>query len=405
MRKFILITAMAVLAFLPLRQAESVDSTQYWMKISAADKFQRSLVADTGVAIEAIADDYVTAVGNLEELKHLRERGLKVDVSFPLTAKMNFPPQDQEFHDYGELTAELRSLESRYPNLVKVFSIGKTVENRDIWAMRISGDLAHADQLPGIIFMAGHHAREHLSVETPLRIWMNLLERYANGDERVRRLIDGRDIHFIPAVNPDGLEYDIEGGRYHMWRKNRRLNADGTYGIDLNRNYGYKWGTGGASASPGSETFRGPTPFSEPETQAVKNHIEAHQNIAVLLSFHTFSKLILYPWGWSYDGVENARDKAVHETMAKKMAEWNGYTPQQSSELYVSSGDTNDWSYGEYKMISFTFELDPASMWNGGFYPGAGVIPEVVNKNTEPVLYLLEYADNPYRVLEADPVF
>ena len=88
--------------------------------------------------------------------------------------------------------------------------------------------------------------------------------------------------------------------------------------------------------------------------------------------------------------------------MAEKMAEWNHYAPKQASELYQASGDTTDWSYGDQKIISFTFELDPANNgWGGGgFYPGAGVIPAVQQKNLEPILYLLEYADNPYRVLD-----
>ena len=119
--------------------------------------------------------------------------------------------------------------------------------------------------------------------------------------------------------------------------------------------------------------------------------------------------MILYPWGHVYESIANARDKQVHEVMAQKMATWNGYQPQQSSELYIASGDTTDWSYGEHKIILFTFELDPANTgWgSGGFYPGADVIPQVQNKNLEPVLYLIEYSDNPYRAIEQDsgPIF
>jgi carboxypeptidase T len=89
------------------------------------------------------------------------------------------------------------------------------------------------------------------------------------------------------------------------------------------------------------------------------------------------------------------------------MATWNGYTPEQSSALYIASGDTTDWSYGEHKIISFTFELDPKDAWGtSGFYPGAAAIPQVQQKNLEPVLYLIEYSDNPYRVIDGDgPIF
>ncbi|MNT46782.1 Carboxypeptidase T precursor [compost metagenome] len=120
--------------------------------------------------------------------------------------------------------------------------------------------------------------------------------------------------------------------------------------------------------------------------------------------------MILYPYGHIYGDIPIARDRQVHEVMAKKMATWNGYEPQKSSELYLASGDTTDWSYGELKIISFTFELDPGnSGWgSGGFYPGAGIIPEVQKKNLEPVLYMIEYADNPYRSIDeagGGPIF
>jgi carboxypeptidase T len=146
----------------------------------------------------------------------------------------------------------------------------------------------------------------------------------------------------------------------------------------------------------------GPAPFSEPETQAIKKYVDEHDNINVLLSFHTFSQLILYPWGHTHQNISVAKDYQTYKAMAEKMAEWNGYTPQQSSDLYIASGDTTDWSYGTHKVFSFTFELDPAnSGFNpGGFYPGDEVIQEVFRKNLNPAIYLIQMADNPYRATE-----
>lgn len=405
--KWLSLVAVAAMALLPIQNAQSVDTNQYWMKVRATDKFQRSLIADTGATIETTREDYVIAVGSLDEKNAIEELGL-LEVSFPLTEAMDFPVKDAAFHNYTEMTDKLRTLTQQHSGISQMNSIGKSLEGRDIWAVRISGDLAQADSFPAAIFMGGHHAREHLSIELPIYYIEYLLTEYANGNPRIQRLVNGRDLHFIPMVNPDGAEYDISTGSYKSWRKNRRQNSNGTYGVDLNRNYGYGWGGGGASTSPGSDTYRGPSAFSEPETQAIKNYVEAHENITSLLSFHTYSQLILYPWGHQYEGIANSRDKQVHEVMAKKMAEWNGYRPQQSSELYIASGDTTDWSYGQHKIISFTFELDPAnSGWGGGgFYPGAQIIPEVQRKNLEPVLYMIEYADNPYRVLESGgPIF
>ncbi len=390
------------------QQAHSSDTNLFWMKIRAKNRLQRSVIANTGVSIESIREDFVAATGTLNEKKALEKLGW-LDVSFPLTGAMDFPAKDAAYHNYAELTQKVQELVATYPNLVKLSSVGKSVEGRDIWVLRISGNLAQADSLPAAIYMGGHHAREHLSVELPLYYAEYFLSEYTKGTPRIVNLLNGRDIHIIPAVNPDGLEFDIAGSNYRLWRKNRSRNGDGTYGVDLNRNYGYQWGTGGSSGNANSETYKGPHAFSEPETIAVKNYVEVHQNITVLLTFHTFSELILYPWGYKYAGIDISRDQLVHQKMAEKMATWNNYTPQQSSSLYQASGDTTDWAYGEHKIISFTFELDPTNNgWGGsaGFYPGAGIIPDVQRKNLEPVLYLLEYADNPYRVLDAtiDPI-
>lgn len=400
--KYITLLTIAALTLSLTPQAHTSDGVLYWMKIRARDAFERSVIADAGVAIETSREDFVIATGSFEEKEAIAKLGW-LETSFVLTPAMDFPAKDAAYHDYTELTEKVQNLARTYPHLLQLSSAGKTTQGRDIWVLRISGNLAQAANLPAIIYMGGHHAREHLSVELPLYYAEYFVSEYTKGNPRLVHLLNGRDIHIIPAVNPDGLEHDIEGGNYKMWRKNRRANSDGSYGVDLNRNYAFQWGTGGSSSNPASDTYKGPQPFSEPETQAVKAYIEAHQNISTLLSFHTFSELILYPWGHDFNAIGNERDFLVHQKMAQKMATWNNYSPKQSSALYKASGDTTDWAYGEHKIISFTFELDPTNNgWGGGgFYPGAGVIPAVQQKNLEPVLYLLEYADNPYRVLGA----
>jgi carboxypeptidase T len=393
--------AVTMIATLPLNQAHTNATDRYWMKIKAADKFQRSLIADTGVSIDRIVDDYVYATGSLEE-KNAVEKLMTVETLFPMTTAMiDFPSEDSKYHNYDELVAALNQLHAQYPDITELFTLGTSAEGRAIPGLRISGNLARADQLPGMFFVGGHHAREHLSVDTPLRLAHKLLISYASGDATTKALVDNRDLHVVPGLNVDGLEHDVSGNRYKMWRKNRSRNHDGTYGVDLNRNYGFQWGTGGSSKSTSSDVYMGPAPFSEPESKAVKDYVENQHNLTILLSFHTFSKLILYPWGHKYDGIEVERDRRVHETMAQRMAQWNGYEPQQASDLYIASGDTTDWSYGTQKLISFTFELDPANMWGGGgFYPGDEIIDEVVAKNWNPFIYLLNYADNPYRVID-----
>lgn len=401
LKKIFSVFVLLTLCWIPQFQAQTSSGNRYWMKIKASDQFQRSVIADIGAAIEKVEEDYVVAIGTLEEKNAIEKLGW-MDVSFVLNDSLDFPVEDADFHNYDEMVAALVKIHDMYPTITDLFLIGLTVEGRNIYRLRISGNLAQAETLPGVIFMGGHHAREHLSVEMPLRFAQYLLAEYAAGNTKIKNLVDSRDIHIIPAVNPDGLEWDIEGGKYKLWRKNRKVNSDGTYGVDLNRNYGYKWGGSGASANPNSDTFRGTSAFSEPETQALRDYIESHVNITSLLSVHTFSQLILYPWGHTNQPISEQKDFLVHKTMAERMAKWNGYTPKQASGLYVTSGDTKDWAYGEHKIISFTFELDPGpnSSAGKGFYPGAKVIDSVVKKNIEPFLFMIEYADNPYRILD-----
>lgn len=398
------ILATVILVAVSLVQfAQSTSNNRYWMKISAKDKFERSVIANI-VGIENTTSEYVVAFGGDDELKQIKKLGWLMSYSNLADearfSGKDFPTKDSAFHNYAEMTDELRKLANENPSLVTMSSIGKSTEGRETWVLRLGADQFHATEKPAVIYMGGHHAREHLSMEMPLMLAQYLVDQYKAGNQRIVALMNSRDIHIIPMVNPDGAEYDIADGSYKMWRKNRTRNANGTFGVDLNRNYGFKWGTGGSSTNPGSDTYMGTKPFSEPETINIKNYIEANTNITVLLSFHTYSQLILYPWGHKYDGIENSKDVKVFETMAQTMAQWNKYTPQQASDLYIASGDTTDWAYGEHKIFAFTFELDPSQFGGGGgFYPGAGVIQPTFNKNIEPALYLMEYADNPYRTV------
>ncbi|MCB9092495.1 MAG: zinc carboxypeptidase, partial [Halobacteriovoraceae bacterium] len=169
-------------------------------------------------------------------------------------------------------------------------------------------------------------------------------------------------------------------------------------GVDLNRNYPVDFGGSGSSSSTCSDVYHGVAPFSEPETQNINEFVKKHDNIKTMISFHTYSELILYPWSYTYDPI-GGLDEKVFAKMAKDMAEWNNYTPMQSSGLYTSSGDTCDWAYKEHEIFCFTFELNPSSAGEGGFYPGAEMIQKAFQLNQKPVEYLLEYTDDPYRVL------
>lgn len=382
-------------------KAGSDAEEMYWIGIKTKNKFDRSAVANLGVSIENVVDDMSYGFAPESIIKKIETLDWQTTKAIPLSkfqAPLDFPSRDSEYHNYTELVEALRNLQASHPNLVSVFSIGKTHENRDLLAVRLNPESQNPSQIsgkPAMILVGGHHAREHLSVEIPLLFAQYLAANYGN-DTMVTRLLDTREIFIVPNLNPDGSEYDIATGNYRSWRKNRKA-GDRCAGVDLNRNYSFKFDSGGSSNNPCSDTYHGGRPFTEPETQAFKRFVESRHNTSILVSMHTFSELILYPWGHTYDSVTNDRDKQTFTTMANRMAQWNGYRPQQSSELYIASGVTQDWAYGDRNLIAFTFELSPRSMWNGGFYPGADAIQTTFQANLRPLLYMFDLADNPAR--------
>ncbi|MGE0616496.1 MAG: M14 family metallopeptidase [Bacteriovoracia bacterium] len=384
-----------------------------FIQVKAKDKFERSAVANTGMTIEFVRSDSVWGFAAPEALKELQRRGHQILGNFSAEVgrsghegTLDFPNADARYHNYAELAAEMKRIHMSATDITRFQSIGQTPEGREMFAMNINTnpeDLASGkSSKPGIVYMGAHHAREHLSVEIPLMFLDYLIKN--REDSAIKTLLDNRDIWIIPMINPDGAEYDIATGTYKVWRKNRTKNGNGTYGVDLNRNYGYGWGTGGSSRNPNDETYMGTAPFSEKETQNVKAFVDARPNLKVLLSFHTFSELILYPWGGTHDPISNKEDLAAFQSMAKTMAAWNGYTPEQSSDLYIASGDTTDWAYATHGIFAFTFELSPKSAFgSAGFYPGAKVIDKVFNDNIKPCMYLLDITDNPHKTLDHRP--
>jgi carboxypeptidase T len=385
------------------------------IEVPASNRIERSKIANLGFAIDEFRSDTVYIYGTEQDAKKLQAAGFQAKAHVFKEEWFKWTPRGSElstqaeyrYHSYDEVTKKLTEFSTLFPNVTTLISLGSTVENRNVPMIRISGKSAidaETQKIPAIIYMGCHHAREHLSVEMPLLFIEHLLTNYGK-DPNITRLVDSREIFIAPMINPDGHVYDFRPGqRGRMWRKNRRPNSNGTFGVDLNRNYGFKWGTGGSSTDGNSDVFMGPAPFSEPETINIRDFIRSQPRITTLLSFHTFSELILYPWGHTYDdigqnGLGKTEDFNTFKKMATTMAAWNGYTPQAASDLYIASGDTTDWAYGELGIFAFTFELTPTSLFGGGFYPEPRVIQPTFNANLKPLLYMLEFADNPHRSL------
>ncbi|MEV1145078.1 M14 family zinc carboxypeptidase [Micromonospora sp. NPDC049799] len=319
-----------------------------------------------------------------------------------------FPPADSNYHDYAELTAVVNKVVADHPTIARKISIGTSYEGRDLMAVKISDNVATDEAEPEILFNAQQHAREHLTVEMAIYL-LNLFTDNYGTDSRISSIVNGRELWIVPTVNPDGSEYDIATGSYRSWRKNRQPNSGSSYvGTDLNRNWGYLWGCcGGSSGSTSSDTYRGPSAFSAPETQALRNFVNSRvvggtQQIKANIDFHTYSELILWPFGHTTANTTTGMTADQYNTFAtigQQMANTNGYTPEQASDLYITDGGSIDWMWATHGIWAYTFELYPGSATGGGFYPPDEVIPQQTTRNRDAVLLLSEYADCPYRAI------
>ena len=178
----------------------------------------------------------------------------------PVGAAANeFPKGWEGFHTYAELSADVAAVAAAHPDIVERFSIGKSYKGRELWAVKVSDNVTVDENEPEVLFDGGTHSDEHMGVEMTLRILHWLVDGYGT-DPRITGIVDSREVWIVFSMNPDGAEYDISGGRYHFWRKNRQPTpGTGAIGTDLNRNFGYRWGGGGrTSTNPLAITYRGP---------------------------------------------------------------------------------------------------------------------------------------------------
>ncbi|OGD29684.1 MAG: hypothetical protein A2Y56_12620, partial [Candidatus Aminicenantes bacterium RBG_13_63_10] len=297
-----------------------------------------------------------------------------------------------DFHSHQELESDLRRLESSYPGLAKVHILGRSLEGRNIYGLKVSDNVGLEENEAQVLFLGCHHAREWISVEVPYLLGRFLLENY-QADGRVRDIVDRSEVWIVPLVNPDGLEYSIHVYRY--WRKNRRANSNGSFGVDLNRNYSFQWGCDntGSSSVPESAVYRGTAPFSEPEAEAVRGFVDRNAFLA-LVSYHSYTQVILYPWGYVRTPVQGAeRMISLAEEMSLRMEAYRGTRyafGQASYASYLVNGDTTDWAFGVHGIPAYTIELPPQTDQGGGFFNAESEILPIFNENLEAALYLIE---------------
>lgn len=309
---------------------------------------------------------------------------------------------------YDEMLDELDAMHLQYPNLISErspISNFETYENRPIYHARISDNpTVNESGEPNVLYTAIHHAREPMSLmETVFYMWY-LLENYGSDDE-VTYLVNHTQMFFVPCLNPDGYIYnettDPNGGG--MWRKNRRDHPNSNnYGVDLNRNYSYGWGTTGISFNTNSDVYCGTGAFSEPETQAMK-WLAENYDFEMAFNAHSYSPAILFPIGTTDEEFADHHDYMQDYT--NHMTELNAYPAFKSSGLYPASGDSDDYMYkegigtGEKDTIfAHTPEVGTA------FWPGTNDINPTCQEMVFTNLTLAHLARNYVVVKDSDPV-
>ena len=304
------------------------------------------------------------------------------------------------YYTFQEIEENIDELISLYPNIIsEKISIGLSLEGRNIWALKVSDNPNMNEGEPQALYTGLHHSREPMSYMN-LFYFMHWLGENYNSDLLAQHLVNNRELWFIPAINPDGLVYNQtiapDGGG--MQRKNTRDSCSSTpIGVDLNRNYGYLWGYDNEGSSPDgcSETYRGTSPFSEPETQAVRDFVNQH-NFKINFNYHSYSDLLIYPFGYEYENNAPQEDIDIFIEYGEDMVQYNGYTLGTGPDLlYPVNGDACDWMYGEADIFSYTPEIGGNS---DGFWPPTQRILPLAQENLYPNQVLALNAGSKYDV-------
>ncbi len=312
------------------------------------------------------------------------------------------------YQTYDEVVEFLQQIATDYPELCTLTDIGDSYGKiafangvngyedyqHDIWLLKISDNVNESEDEPAVYFMGAHHAREPISTEVVCGIISHLTDNYGFDDE-ITDMINGTEIYIVPIVNPDGHEVVLDQLNTN-WRKNAadgdgngffNYNSGSFDGVDPNRNYGWEWGGDGSSGDQTAETYRGSVPFSEPETQVMRDLMASH-HFTTGISYHSYSELVLWSYGYSQDCLapDNSALVELGTQMAMSIPKIIGsghYYPEQANDLYSSSGTTDDWAYGKHGVFAFTVELGQE------FIPPSPQVPAIVSDNIPAAMLLL----------------
>ncbi|RDS64641.1 M14 family metallopeptidase [Streptomyces sp. M7] len=358
-----------------------------------------------------------------EQAGKLRKQGVDL-TEHQVTARSEARTEkaaDGVFRPYGGsggLKEEIVRTGQENPGLTKVVSIGKTVRGQDILALKLTKHAAKSKDgsKPAVLYMSNQHAREWITPEMTRRLMHYYLDNYKK-DKRVRKIVDSTELWFVLSANPDGYDHTFKDSSTRLWRKNLRdVNGDGAIstgdGVDLNRNFAYKWGYDdeGSSPNPTSETYRGASPGSEPETKAL-DALQKRVGFTYGINYHSAAELLLYGVGWQVatDTPDDVMYKALAGTPDNSAIP--GYHPQVSSELYTTNGEADGHAANVNGLAMFTPEMstcqtasniDPNDQWNASdcrsvfnFPDDEKLIQDEFAKNVPFALSVAESADRP----------
>lgn len=261
------------------------------------------------------------------------------------------------YYSFAQMEAAMDELVSAYPTLAQKISLGQSHLGRDIWCIKISDNVT-SDETgePEVLYMGLQHAREAIGGSSMIFFMQYLCEQY-NADIRIRDLVDNREVFIIPCANPDGWEYNrLNGGAGSGWRKNRRNNGGGVYGVDLNRNWGVDWGNCSApivgnpgscgSNDPTDDTYYGPSAFSEPETQAIRDFTYT-RNLVAMIDQHAYGPYYSLPFGRPSlpTNTMTVADDRFYTYVSAAMGNYNGMRAGNSPQSvgYEVAGGVKDW--------------------------------------------------------------
>lgn len=308
--------------------------------------------------------------------------------------------------------ASMEAINTAHPELAELIDIGDSWDKSmpgspagyDIYALRLTNEnMGVIDDKPTFFLIAEIHARELVTAETAMRYAEYLIANYGI-DPDITWLLDYFRVNIVTMTNPDGRKLAEQG---KLWRKNVD-NNDGcffssSWGTDLNRNHTFKWNNGGSSPYPCNETYRGPSAGSEPEVQAIEAFVTTlfpdqrgtedtdpapADTTGLFISLHSAAGLVLWPWGWSSNPAPNSTQL---QTLGRHLAYFNNYTPQQSYQLYQTSGTSDEFAYGELGIAGYTFEMGTDFFQDCGSFETT-IYPD----NRESLLYAFKASRQPY---------